>query len=62
MSEDVVDGEIVKHVEQVRGFDIRRWVGDDGTFMYDWVDDSGDESYSLFATIEDAEEDGRRGI
>lgn len=55
------DGAVVKRIEHVRGFDIRQW-DQDGGVMYDWQDDSGDESDELFESIEEAEADGRKGF
>lgn len=54
------DGKTVKTVTEMRTIIIREWGFEDGELQYDWIDDSGEESGSLFPTAEAAEEDGRR--
>ena len=55
-----VEGKTVKTFTEQRTVSIREWGNDSGEFQYDWVDDSGEESFSLFPTIEAAIEDARR--
>ena len=51
------DGGVVKTVTMCVDYDIRAWIQDDGTYMYDWMNERGDESDVLFDTIEEAEGD-----
>lgn len=62
MSEDFEDGKAVANVEYTRRLAIRQWLGDDNIVRYDWMDDSGDESFELFDSVEDARRDALRSV
>ena len=55
-----VEGTTIKTFIEQRTVRIREWGYDTGELQYDWIDDSGEESFSLFPTIEAAVEDARR--
>lgn len=54
------EGTTVKTFTEMRTVYIREFGYSNGELQYDWIDDSGEDSFSLFPSIEAAEEDARR--
>lgn len=57
----MADGDAVKNLEFTVRYAIREWQHSDTAsgFVYNWVDDSGEDSFELFPTLEEAEADIR---